>query len=370
MIYIGVFIIETILCALIEKTEKNKKIRTLLCVIVVLIISILGGARDKSVGYDVTVYGEWYFYIATMCSNFSTYISNINSEMGYLIINYIVSRFSSDLNIFFFVCQLIINTLFFTTMYRYRKNIPLWLSMFSYLTLYYCRTFDYLRQSFALAIIFFSLRYVEQEKPIKFFICVLIAKLFHNSAIIAIFFYFANIIMNNEKNKIKKIMFIYIIISSTILSVICFPDIMEFLYNRNLLSERYYEYTTVYAKKNVDINFLDTFFRLILILLYVIQAKKLNSKFKLNPLFGLLIIMDLIVYQIKNTIRMADRFAFYFGIMDILIIPQYYKIGKDKKNQILINILLVLMLFVFWYYKFVIKGYASIYPYTSSILGI
>ena len=80
------------------------------------------------------------------------------------------SRFSSNLNVFFFICQLIINTLFFSTMYRYRKNIPLWLSMLSYLTLYYCRTFNYLRQSFSLAIIFFSLRYLEKEKPISFFI--------------------------------------------------------------------------------------------------------------------------------------------------------------------------------------------------------
>lgn len=367
MIYIVVFIIETILCALIGKLEKYKKLQIFLCIIVVLIISILGGARDTTIGTDVGVYGESFFNTALNYTKFSAYSNYVNSDIGYLMINYIVSRFSSDLNVFFFISQLIINTLFFSTMYKYRKDIPLWLSMLSYLTLYYCRTFDYLRQAFSLAIIFFSLRYIEQEKIMKYIVCILIASLFHASAIIAISFYFIYKILKDDK---KRLIFMYITTSVTIVVVICLPFLMEILYNLDILSYRYYRYLSVFAKEYSGINIVDTFLRVILIILYLVQASKLNNKFKLNPLFGLLIIMDLIIFQIKNTIRMADRFAFYFGMMDILIIPQFNQIGKQKKDKVFINLILVAILFVFWFYKFVVMKYAGIYPYTSSILGI
>ena len=154
IIYLITFLITCVLCAILQRYIKNKTLKVIFSIIIILIPSILGGFRDLTIGTDVLVYGEDYFNYATNYNSLIDYITAFDMDIGYLTINFLVSRFTSDVHIFLFVLQLIINTLVFIVMYRYKEKIPLWMSMLCYLTLYYCRTFNFLRQSLALAIVF------------------------------------------------------------------------------------------------------------------------------------------------------------------------------------------------------------------------
>lgn len=367
IIYLITFLITCILCAILQRYIKNKILKVIFSIIIILIPSVLGGVRDLTIGTDVLVYGEKYFNHAINYNNLIDYITSFDMDIGYLIINFLVSRFTSNVHIFLFVLQLIINTLVFIVMYKYKEKIPLWMSMLCYLTLYYCRTFNFLRQSLALAIVFCGIPYIEKRKFVKYFFVVLCASLFHPSAWIAIVLYFINILLNSKNEK----MYSFLIITIGLFVVLAFSTVIEILNNMKILPERYYAYLSRYAREEAGFNLIETAFRLIWIALYLLFYKKITKQNDLYKMFGMACILDVILFQLKNTIKYTDRLAFYFGYIQILMYPIIIKnINNSKSQQLLINFISILMLIGFWYYKFAILKSCEVYPYTSSILGI
>ena len=367
IIYLITFFVTCILCVILQKHIKNKFLKIIFSIIIILIPSIIGGVRDLTIGTDVLVYGEDYFFYATQYNNLIDYITTYNADTGYLIINFLISRFTDNVHVFLFILQLIINTLVFIIMYRYKEEVPLWMSMLCYLTIYYCRTFNYLRQSIALAIIFFGIPYIEKRKFIKYFLVVLIASLFHTSAWISLLLYLINIMLNNKNEKF----FSFLIVSIGLFVVLAFPTILELLNNMKILPERYYAYISRYTKEEAGFNIIETFFRIFWIILYLLFYKKITKQKDLYKMFGMACILDVILFQLKNTIQYTDRIAFYFGYMQIFMYPIIAKnINNNKNQQVLINFLTIIMLLAYWYYKFVMIKSCMVYPYTSSILGI
>lgn len=367
IIYLITFFITCVLCAVLQKYIKSKILKVIFSILIILIPSIIGGFRDLTIGTDVLVYGEKNFAYANSYQNIINYITSYDIDVGYLAINFLVSRFTDNVHVFLFVLQLIINTLVFVTIYRYKEKVPLWLSMLCYLTLYYCRTFNYLRQSIALAIVFWGIRYIEKRQFVKYFIAVLFASLFHTSAWIALLLYIINIVLNSKNEMIYS----FIIVASALFVVLAFPIVMELLNNMNILPERYYNYLTRYARDEAHINLTETIFRLFWIVLYLLFYKKITKQDGMYKMFGMACILDVILFQLKNTIQYTDRLAFYFGYMQILMYPIIIKNINDKKNQqLVINFISIILLLGFWYYKFVMLKSCEVYPYTSSILGI
>lgn len=367
IIYLITFFITCVLCVILQKYIKNKILKVIFSILIILIPSIIGGFRDLTIGTDVLVYGEKYFKYANSYQNILNYITSYDIDIGYLAINFLVSRFTNDVHIFLFVLQLIVNTLVFITLYKYKERVPLWLSMLCYLTLYYCRTFNFLRQSMALAIVFWGIRYIEKKEFIKYFIVVLLASLFHPSAWIALLLYIINILLNSKNERIYS----FIIVSSALFVVLAFPILMKVLNSLNILPERYYNYLTIYARDEMNVNLIETFFRLFWIVIYLLFYKKITKQDGIYKMFGMACILDVILFQLKNTIQYTDRLAFYFGYMQILMYPILIKnINNKKSQQLLIQFISIIILLGFWYYKFAILKSCEVYPYTSSILGI
>ena len=253
IIYLITFFITCVLCVILQKYIKNKILKVIFSILIILIPSIIGGFRDLTIGTDVLVYGEKYFKYANSYQNILNYITSYDIDIGYLAINFLVSRFTNDVHIFLFVLQLIVNTLVFITLYKYKERVPLWLSMLCYLTLYYCRTFNLIRQSMALAIVFWGIKKKKKKEFIKYFIVVLLASLFHPSAWIALLLYIINILLNSKNERIYS----FIIVSSALFVVLAFPILMKVLNSLNILPERYYNYLTIYARDEMNVNLIE-----------------------------------------------------------------------------------------------------------------
>ena len=367
IIYILVFIFSCLSCYLVQKFNNRKIITVFFSIIAIFIPSFIGGMRDLNIGTDVLVYGKNYFKLATIYSNFFRYSNAVNSMIGYVFINFIVSRFTKDVNIFLFIHQIIVNSLVYYTIYKNREKFPMWLAMLSYLTIYYCRTYNFLKQAIALSIVFYSFKYIEEKKVIKFIISIIIASTFHSTALVAIVLYFINYFINRK----EKIMYTYIIIMIGMITTFGIKEIMEVLYNFNLLSERYYNYLAFAIKEEFYIDILETIFKLFFLILYLLFMKKINEKDKMNNFLGMSIILEFMFIQIRTIIEYADRIAFYFGYMGILLIPQMSNVlTKNKKIQKIYNFIVVILLIIYWYIKFVHYRACEVYPYSSKILGI
>lgn len=372
LVYLLIFLIVEILAVVSCKNkESSSKIKAAIFpIVIVIILSVFGGFRDLTIGTDVLVYGANWFEVATNFSSFSSYVDYIqSSDIGYLFINYIVSRFTDDVHIFLMILQLICNGLVVATLYRYRDKIPFWFSLLVYLCIFYCRTFNILRQAVALSIVFYSIKFLDEKHPIKFVIAVLIASLFHFTAIISLIILLFRKIC--ELNSRLQTLFVFIIVTITFVIVFFIKDIISILYSLGIVNFRIYNYLYDFATGSIDITVIETFFKLLMLLLVLIQNKKIKDDLKLNNLLVLCAIVDFVIYQIRSVIVYSDRLSFYFGYFMMLIFPQAAVSLKVKdKDKLILNTVFIVFLLGFWYYKFVYSGSCEVYPYSSQILGI
>lgn len=361
-IYILTFGIVTLLSYLAEK--KRKKMGLVCVGLIILILSVLGGLRSINIGTDVKVYGYNWFQYAVKSNSFSQYQKYItSSDLGYLLINYIVSRFTNNFNSFLFVLQVICNSLIVISIYRHKNNSSFTFGMLAYLCIYYCRSYNYLRQSIALAIVFFGFNYVERKKIVKYILCVILAMQFHFTASVAIIIYPIYRICLSEKK--SKNITIGILLIGTIFVTINIVPMIRLLYNANVVNYRIYAYITKYAREYVDISIIETLFKFIILIVCCINYKKLKFNDKAGQFFLIMVIMDLILFQMRSVILYTDRFAYYFGYLIILFIGKVYENYNKNDNKKIISLMLTVLLLMFWVFKFVIENSGEVYPYSS-----
>ncbi len=370
IIYLLVFVIVEILAIICNKVEKNKNTK-IFAFMIIMILSIFAGVRDLTIGTDVNVYGANWFQIACDCQSFEDYISLINTtDIGYLFINYIVSRFTTNVNVFLFIIQLICNSLVIITLYKYRERCPFWLSLLTYLSIFYCRTFNILRQSIALSILFYSIKYLYKNKNLKYLIAIIISSLFHYTAVFGVVILVLKRICES-KSKYKNL-YLLLIFLITIVSVYFIKDVIAILYSIGLVNVKIYNYLFIFVNENdVNIFGIDFFVKIVFLVTIYFSYKKINEKEPLTQFLFFVTIMEFIIFQIKNMILYSDRIALYFNYFILLLLPQAsFNISTKAKERLIVNAVLSMILIFYWGYKYVYAGSCDVYPYTSNILGI
>ncbi len=363
-IYIAELFLGILLCYLLQyKCTKNRS-KKILFILLILMLSFVGGFRGLNIGTDVSVYGEKYFNLAVNSSSFSSYFKIFSfAEYGYLLVNYIVSRFTSNINIFLFVLQLMCNTLVLLTLKRYQEKSPLWMSYTAYFCFFYGMTFNIMRQSCALAIIFFAIKYLEEKKWIKYFIMVYLAFVFHSTAIIAGVLIFLIFIICNIKHNIKKLI-IYLMIIMLLFSIFFIKDIIGLFYHFGIITERIYNYIFIYLNENINISWGESIFRIIFMIFVLLTSINNIEKINFNYFLMISMITEFILFQLKTVISYADRFSFYFGYMNLLLFSQCFNILTIKVNSKRINkALFIILCLSYFIYKYIILGSCEIYPY-------
>lgn len=157
-----------------------------------LALALFVGVSDMLGGYDRYVYGELFDEVADIRregrSVLTAFIFELYpTELGYGYLNVLLSYFTANRYIFIFILTLIIYVLYYINIKRYASDYRIALLLFFALLFFF--TFTYLRQMIGVGIAGLSLKYVYERKLWKFVACVLLAALFHNSAIILLSIY-------------------------------------------------------------------------------------------------------------------------------------------------------------------------------------
>ncbi len=353
-----------------EENEKKQKrnIRLILgiffSILAILIPVLLAGFRDETIGADVTVYVKKVLERTTFGLSFSEF-NKLNSSTDFLynVLNYLVSFITTDLNSFMFIVELIIVSLVFATIYYYRDKSPMWVGMMIFLLMYYNRSLNLIRQSISLAITFYAFKYLREKSTIRYFLTIIIAMLFHNSAIITGIMYFVYHLIKNKKTSKTKIFFLTILIC---LLLVNYGSILKIFINVGILPAKYSRYIPT---GEIDFVVSESLMKIVFMLPILYYRKSLCKYNDDNEFIIFMIIIDFILMQAGILSGYAQRISFYFGYYYILLIPQLYKVLSKKRYNV-INFLYTLGLCVYWYYMFVVLSYGKTYPYTSTILGI
>lgn len=166
-----------------------------------LILSLFVGCSDMLGGYDRYIYGEVFDFISDL-RNEGHAIPNtfFASEMGYVVLNYLISFLTSNRYIFILTYTLVIYFLLYLSFKEYMTDYPLAIVMF--LAMMFFFTFTYLREVMAVMIAWMSIKYIYNRKLLKFIFVILLAMSFHNSAIVLMPMYFIPIVRFNKRTVI------------------------------------------------------------------------------------------------------------------------------------------------------------------------
>lgn len=168
------------------KQLRNYKIWRWDVLIPVLLVSLLMGFRYQ-VGTDWGAYLSYYIDIRDFGMT-SQEVVDSTMEPLYLLLNISLASLHLPYQLFFTVIMFLHLILLYKSFDRYTFLLP-W-GLFFYVVTIFTTSLNIQRQTLSVCIFFFSLRYILDGKFIKYACCILVASLFHYSAIVLFPVYF------------------------------------------------------------------------------------------------------------------------------------------------------------------------------------
>lgn len=327
---------------------KEKKLNKLCLSIFFIILIALLALRSIKCGIDLKNY--LYYYKAMNNLSFERIFSySDKGEPLYFILNKIIILMGGDFQIFLFIVALI--SIIPIAIYYCEKseNAPLTIALF--LTVApFTMFFSGLRQSIAMGIIVFAFRYVENKKILKYIICIIIATLFHRSALYCLVLYpiyYAKITKN----------WLYVIVPSMI---------MIFIFNKQIFT---YTFQLLNPIFDGNIESTGAYSILILLVLFAIYCFVFPNKKKVDEEFmGLrnILLLAIVIQCFAPIHATVMRINYYYLLFIPILITKVKNIAYDKNIKIVNSSVMIMVIFFISYFFY--TGYngndiLNIYPY-------
>lgn len=256
-------------------------------------------------------------------------------EIGYYYLNLFLYRFMHNPQSIFLVSSFVITFLYLKSIIKYCDNICI--AVLSFIGLgYYFHSMNLIRQFMAIAIAFTALEYLESKQFLKYLTYILIAALFHKSVLIWLPVYF---MVNYIKG--KK----YYIITGTcfILTNLFFERVLNILSKYGIYSF-YIVSKSRFLEGRISIPNL-VFSGIILVCSFLLYTSLIRRRYENIRRIRI----AWIHFQIYATLYIfgifSTRIAFYFSIVQLLLIPDIVQSFKMSSRTIL-KLLTAVVLFI------------------------
>lgn len=318
-----------------------------------IIIPITVSGLRYGIGTDYEAYVNMYYNI-TSYPGISSAISETRYEPGWIILNYIVKYIFDDVAYVFIVAALFTWLFSFKAIYDNKEHISIGIAVIILLCTMYNMSFNIVRQVLAVSIIMLSIKPMLNKRFWKHILTVLIASTFHFTALLFLPAYWVINSKTGNRGLIKRIIIPLLFIGL----VVFFKPLFDILTNIGIFSS--------YSNYDLDSGAFSrsTFlFKLPIILLILINAKKLklrdNPMHKLNILFYIGVILLLL----SSYSPYLDRLSYFFDITQVFIVSAIIKAQTDKYEKFLYTYGIIIY-YLFWFtYFYLIQGNAGTVPY-------
>lgn len=218
-----------------------------------------------------------------------------------------------------------------------------------------------IRQSIAMAIVVYSFRYIEERKVLKYVVIILVASLFHTSALILLPCYFfgrkrSDII--TEKNVYSKTFFVksLVIVIGLIITAALYLKLAV------VMNLKFSGYLTSNEGGTTS------YFIRFAILLYIPEFVFLKNTIKNSQryeLYYLLVFSEMIFYLFGLKVTYGFRIAQYFSAAHIILIPGIINSINNNKEKKLVEFYFIVILLIQFIVLYIWFGYNGMMPYTS-----
>lgn len=367
MIYLFVFLLVLFLTIRYDFTASSKINANFWYYFTLAVFIALAGFRYK-VGGDTLAYMEYFKDIPFIWQLNKFNFSQAEYEPLWIFFSSLSKSIINDFTLFQILHAAFINIVIFrfikqNTVYRFTTILLYYLFFYAFFDM------EIMRESIAVCIFILGYPYFKQKRWLKFYIYVLLAVLFHSSAIILCIFPF----MRNLKFKPLPI----ILLGSVFVVIILIPDAFKTLLTFFIFDERVSSHFTMYSNIKLNIHGL---FEMLLIYVLVpmffiyLSRNKLPHKSVFHELYFTYFFLAIISTGFSGFARFIDyltpMMAIYFAIL-------LNKIYRDKyympfKRIVVTSLILLAFLPKLVYYytdtSYITYGtrqYDRWYPYCS-----
>lgn len=353
--YIIVGIITAVLAQLSVNLYDRNKVSFSICFLVfILFPSIIEGCRNPNIGSDMLGYGSAFFYNAAQYNNVYNLLADLDSkEYAYHIMCYICAKIGT-INLYMFVAALIKMIMLALTCIYFRKKTIVWMAVLGYMLFFYWYGFSLMRQSLAMCISMYSLTYLLDRKYLQFAILLVVAYLFHNSAVFMLYM-IAVLYMGRFKYRLFYVVLGVGVVYS-LASVLFIYIASSGLFGESKM-DLYLDSGVASAKTNIV---LMIFFILMPICLKT-QDQLLVYYVRACALLGLMFLM------LSNLFEVAFRVSFYQMIPLLYFVPALILKTKSKMKEVGIATIFI-FLFLLHIMVEASHGMSDTIPYKSIIL--
>lgn len=256
-------------------------------------------------------------------------------EYGFWALNRLISYFTYNYIWVFIFTSLIVIILLYTAISQYSNDAKFTLLLYFCLG-FYIMGFTLIRQAIGMGIIMISLKFIYERKLFQYLLLIILASLFHISAIIFLPAYF----ICTKKISLKLTAF-YLFFSFIISSTLVFFTKFFFGY-----STYYFDLLNV-ESSNFPIN--KIFINVILMIFCMIKKDYIQEQFKYGRILINLQIMATSLTIAMSNIAVADRFTLYYTVFQIFLIPCIFSsYVKNKYLGIVFKVILFSVLLLLY----------------------
>jgi len=286
-----------------------------------VVLFVLSGFRDSSVGTDTAAYEELFLHLSKG--------GTIIQEVGWRFLNKVVIYFDGEFQHVLMLSSLLTLIPIFYISKKYSLN-PM-LSIFLYFAFYiYLQSFNITRQTLAVSVIFMAYPFLLNRKPLFFILLVCLASAFHLTALICLPLIFV------DKIPDKKLIYLALMAFSMIISVFLSDLIIRYL-SRIIGYEHYLD---IFGIEELAVGYylvvLNAFFLFVLF-----TARNRGLLFKL--FFIYVVLANLMV-----KVPFGYRLIYYFTVIQVLYLPYFVYNNKLKPRDVAFGIVVFYAYLVFY----------------------
>lgn len=226
--------------------------------------------------------------------------------------------------------------------------------LFYFVTGVYFDAYNGLRQYIAVSICFYAMKYILNKDAKRYFLAVLIAFLFHKSALFFVPVYFLQYLKFDFKKAIT-------IVGLTVLSGSGLFAILKFII-------KYTPYAFYFTLNSVELNEIVAsqssilFFGVSTIIGYYYYSKEKEIDTKTQLLYNMQII-SLSIALMTAFVPLINRVLYYGMAYELLYLPNMLKLINNRREKMLVKVFLILMYGGITAYGMINSGWYTCIPY-------
>jgi len=371
MIYIGMFFLSYVFMKIYERKKGNSYIRFVCLAVALFLPSLLAGLRADSIGTDVLVYAKSVYCTVASFSNFGDFFNfwsfnSVTSDPFYFLLTFLLAKTFSDYHFGLFVYQLLIEILFFMGSRRvsekYKFSISL-LILWIHLCLYNVGL-NAIRQMIAVSMLFYFSTFLMDNKIKQFVIGWIFVIFWHSSALLGVVILGVYVVSYNKKGILtqkQSITRCVLFISAILLIIVMMQPMTSILVNYGFLRGNYLNYLSggIYQSAGLPRSVLIAPF--IYLSTIFLRFKNMRKNYELAIFFLLCAICNFAFSFGAAISTSLLRITFYF-IPFVMVGIMMAIVTKKKNCRFWLSIITIILL-IFGYIDFVVKGYNETYPY-------